>query len=154
MKHVIILLLSFLSAQGIAQNADNKAVVERLFLEGWNKKEFSGFQSQLGDSVSFHLNNFHFYTNAAELVQLVDSWHNAFEDFRFEILHLVEQDDIVAVNLRYTGVQVAEFMGVPAQTNNIDVSEMMFFRFENGKLVEAWELYDHDGMINQMKGNN
>lgn len=153
MRQVIILLLVFLPGYGIAQNIDHKTVIERLFLEGWNKKEFSGFQAHLGDSVLFHLNNFHFYTNATELVQLVDNWHNAFENFRFDILHLVEQDDIVAVNLRYTGVQVADFMGVPSQNNNINVSEMMFFRFEKGKLVEAWELYDHDGMISQMKGN-
>ncbi len=81
-------------------------------------------------------------------------WHNAFEDFRFELLHVVGEDDIVAINLRYSGKHVKEFMGIQPNQKEISVTEMMFFRFEKGKLREAWEVYDQLGMLNQMQGNN
>jgi hypothetical protein len=32
----------------------------------------------------------------------------------------------------------------------INVTEMMFLRFENGKVVEAWEDYDEQGMLQQL----
>lgn len=154
MKNLIIILLLFTGNIVSAQSSDNLTVVEKLFLEGWNNKDLSNVREHIRDTVSFHLNNFHFKTTAAELEQLIDYWHNAFEDFKFEIINLVGKDDIVAVNLRYTGKHVAEFMGVKSKNKEISVSEMMFFRFENGKIAEAWEIYDEKGMLSQMTDDN
>ena len=66
----------------------------------------------------------------------------------------MQEGDIVAANLRYRGKHIKEFMGIQPNETEISVSEMMFFRFENGKLVEAWELFDESGMQQQMKKGN
>ncbi|RZW39368.1 MAG: hypothetical protein EX263_13670 [Flavobacteriaceae bacterium] len=108
----------------------------------------------MGDTVSFHLNNYHFNTNANDLEQLINMWHGAFEDFKFEIINIIESNDIVAINLRYSGKHIGDFMGIKPKNKEINVSEMMFFRFDHGKLVEAWELYDEKGMFSQMTSDN
>jgi len=138
---------------GNAQSLDNRKVVEQLFLEGWNERTIEGIRDRIADTVTFHLNNYHFTTNAQELEQLINTWHNAFDDFQFEIISLVSEGDMVAINLRYTGKHVKEFMGVAPRNNEVSVSEMMFFRFEEDKMVEAWEVYDEKGMLAQMKGS-
>ena len=148
-----MLCLVFQGTIGFAQNYSNKQTVEDLFLKIWNEKDFQALENMPGDTISFHWNNFHFKTNKTELGQLVEMWHRSFEDFKFEILGILAEDELVSVNLRYTGKHVNEFMGTPALGNEIDVSEMMFFRFEDGVLKEAWELYDEKGMLTQMTKN-
>lgn len=154
MKNLIFIFLVSSGYFLTAQSLDNQKVVEKLFVEGWNKKDLSNIREYIGDTVSFHLNNYHFKTNLTELTQLINLWHNSFEDFKFEIINIISKDDIVAINLRYTGKHVAEFMGVKPKNKEISVSEMMFFRFENGKIVEAWELYDEKGMVFQMTNDH
>jgi|GEM_PF-2090952 len=153
-KFGIGILLIFMSLFLRAQEGENKKIIEDLFLKVWNQKEFHVLDQLPGDTISFHWNNYHFITNKKELKDLIAMWHHSFEDFKFELLHLVEDGNLVAVNLRYTGKHVKDFMGVPALGNNIDVSEMMFFRFEDGLLKEAWEIYDEKGMEGQMKKEN
>lgn len=154
MKTLCPLLALFLAIQvnlGFAQHHENKQIIEDLFLKIWNQKDFQTLKEMPGDTITFHWNNFHFKTNKTELGQMVEMWHQSFEDFKFEILGILAEGDLVAVNLRYTGKHVNTFMGTPALGNEIDVSEMMFFRFEDGVLKEAWELYDERGMAAQMK---
>lgn len=154
MKKIILFTVVLSGCLMTAQKMDNQKVVEKLFMEGWNEKNLSNVKGHIGDTVSFHLNNIHFNTTVTELEQLIQVWHAAFQDFKFEIIDILSSDDIVAVNLRYTGKHVADFMGIKPKNNEISVSEMMFFRFDNGRLVEAWELYDEKGMYSQMTSDN
>ena len=154
MKEFIFILLLFTGNLVSAQSLDHQTVIKKLFLEGWNKKDLSNVRGHMGDTVTFHLNNSHFKTNVTELEQLIHYWHNAFKNFKFEIIDIVGKDDIVAINLKYTGTHVAEFMGVEPKNKEISVSEMMFFRFDKGKMVEAWEIYDEKAMLNQMTSEN
>lgn len=146
----LIISLFFIGNYVLAQEAVNKQMVEDLFLKIWNEQDYTALANLKGDTIAFHLNNYHFKTNKKELSQLVEMWHRSFDNFKFEIIGILAEGDWVAANLRYTGKHVNEFMGTPALGNTIDVSEMMFFRFENGILKEAWELYDEKGMLSQM----
>jgi predicted ester cyclase len=151
MKSFVLGILLFIPFISNSQTLDNKKVIESLFLEGWNDKNFEVFKEQVNDTITFHFNNQHFKTSFMDLKYLVNMWHNAFQNFSFEISHIIAEGDLVAANLRFSGKHVNEFMGVKPKNNEISVSEMMFFRFEEGKLVEAWEVYDERGMLNQMK---
>jgi predicted ester cyclase len=43
-----------------------------------------------------------------------------------------------------------DWFGLPATGNEMNGTEMMFFRFENGRVVEAWEDYDEYVMRRQL----
>lgn len=153
MKYLVLLSLFLGPYLSPAQSLSNQAVVEKIFLEAWNRKDLSNVREYMTDTVSFHFNNFHFKTHITELEQLIEQWHAAFENFRFEIINIVSDGNMVAINLRFTGKHVGEFMGIAPKHNDINVSEMMFFRFDEGKVVEAWELYDENSMVSQMTGD-
>ncbi len=51
----------------------------------------------------------------------------------------------------FTGTHLGEWQGLPPTGQKIEVEEMMFFRFEKGKIVELWEVYDEASMIGQIK---
>jgi predicted ester cyclase len=155
-KPIILILLLFSVFSGISQSIpdDNKKIVTKLFLEVWNKKDFSELDKIWGDSVELHFGSGNFHVTATDLINLIESWHQAFPDFQFKINHIIAEDDVVAINVNYEGTQSKKFMNIEPLNNNINVSEMMFFKLKEGQLVEAWELYDELGMQKQMKGEH
>ena len=43
-------------------------------------------------------------------------------------------------------------MGVDSTGRTVSVTEMMFFRLDGGRVVEAWEDYDEYGLRRQLTG--
>ena len=41
-------------------------------------------------------------------------------------------------------------MGIPATNNEVEIAGMTLLRFEDGKAVEDWGLYDALGMMQQL----
>ena len=67
------------------------------------------------------------------------------------IRHLVAQDDLVAVSLTFQGTHEGTWLGIPGSGRVVTVEEMMFFRFEEGILVEMWEVFDEKGLRDQIE---
>ena len=122
--------------------AHNKEVIRILFEEVWNEKNFDNFNKKVASPVTMHFRGASFPTNIDDLRKLVDYWHQAFSDLHYEIGHLIAEDDMVAVRLTVSGKHTGTWEGMSATGHAIKFSEMMFFRFENGIIVEMWEDYD------------
>jgi predicted ester cyclase len=68
-------------------------------------------------------------------------------------LHQVICDgDVVAANMTKTATQIAEWRGIESTGKSFQVDEMMFFRFEDDKIVEIWEVYDEILLLEQLRG--
>ena len=81
----------------------------------------------------------------------VNLWRGAFPDFHFVIGDLIAEGDLVAARVRFTGTHTGDdWFGLAATGKSIDVTEMMFFRFEQGLVVEVWEDYDEYVMRQQL----
>ncbi len=131
---------------------DNAELVRRLFEEGWNSRSFDFLVGRTADRIPFHYNGEAIEVTPESLPPLVDAWHDAFPDLRMSIRHLVAADDMVAVSLTFRGTHEGDWLGIPASGRQVEVEEMMFFRFDGGVLVEMWELFDDDGMKRQLRG--
>jgi steroid delta-isomerase-like uncharacterized protein len=117
----------------------------------WNTGDVSGLESALAaDSMLFHYRGSSDYTSLAELERLISHWRSAFPDFRMELLDLVSDTGMVAARVRYSGTHQGVWFGVPPTGRSVSVDEMMFFRFENGQLVELWEVDDQLSMRIQL----
>ena len=156
MRVIILTFLLFSVFSGISQSVpdDNKEIVTKLFLEVWNKKDFSELEKLLSDSVELHFGSGNFNLAPTDFINIIESWHEAFPDFQFKINHIIAEDDVVAINVNYVGTHSKKFMNIEPLNNKINVSEMMFFKLKEGQIVEAWELYDELGMQKQMKREN
>jgi len=82
------------------------------------------------------------------LVQLV---LRAIPDIHYEIEQIVAKDDRVAVQLRGTGTHRGEFLGVAGTGKRIEWNGINIYRFEDGKVIETWQLLDVWGLMRQMR---
>lgn len=128
-----------------------KQVIRSIFEHGWNQEQYDSFSEFLNENVFLNFRGTRHVTNLVELKQLVTFWRTAFPDLTFEILDIIAETDLVAANLVFTGTHTGEWQGIPPSGQKIRVEEMMFFRFENGKIVEMWEVYDEAAMLDQIK---
>lgn len=126
-------------------------IVRAIFEEGWNRGEFDSFAPYLADEILFHWRGERLKTNLADLRRLVDAWHASFPDLHFEIVDILVDGNRAAVNLVFAGTQTGTWKDLPPSGRRARVQEMMFFRFEDGRLVELWEVFDEWELRRQLK---
>ena len=77
----------------------------------------------------------------------------AFPDFQYTINAMIAEGDKVVVRTVWHGTQSKAFMGIESSGKRIDnVSEIIFYRLENGKIVERWTQLDLHSLFKKMKG--
>lgn len=153
-----IISLSFLlfafSSKGQSPQ-ENKKVITRYLLEIFNGKKLE----QLGEVfperfVRHDLNDSTdtWMTVADQQKRLADLFH-AFPDFHYTIGDIIAEGDKVVVRAVWHGTQKNTFMKVESLGNRIDsVSEIIFYRLENGKIIERWTQLDLHNLFKKMKG--
>lgn len=134
-------------------SAKRKQIVRAIFEEGWNRQEFESFAEHLDDEVVFNYRGDRIATNLAGLKELVAMWRQAFPDLEFRIVDVVGEGSLVAINLVLTGTHLGDWMGIPATGREVSVDEMMFFRFDDDKVVELWEVIDEHEIRNQLQSS-
>ena len=87
-----------------------------------------------------------------ECIGILKGTEKIFPDMRVELLDLIEENDKVAVRLRFTGTHSAELCGVPATGKKISFEALEIFRMENQKIAESWG-YWPDMQIKEMLRN-
>jgi steroid delta-isomerase-like uncharacterized protein len=63
---------------------------------------------------------------------------SAFPEDTVTIDEIVAEGDLVSYRGTETGTHRAEFLGIPATGKSATWTEIQFFRFQNGKVVEHW----------------
>jgi predicted ester cyclase len=83
-------------------------------------------------------------------VNLVQMVLRAIPDIHYEILQIVAKDDRAAAHLRGTGTHRGEFLGVAGTGKRLEWNTINIYRFEDGKVIETWQLLDVWGLMRQM----
>ena len=125
-------------------------LVRTMFEDVWSTGDVTPLLGASADSVLFHYRGTSSYTSVSGLEGLIQHWKSAFPDFRMELHDIVAGGDLVAARVTYSGTHEGEWFGIPATGKQVSVDEMMFFRFEDGRLVEMWEVDDQLTMRTQM----
>jgi steroid delta-isomerase-like uncharacterized protein len=128
----------------------NREIIRMIFEEGWNNAKFDNVAAHLAEAMTFHFRGHDIPDSLDNLKRLVAGWRSAFPDLRFTIEDMLADDDRVAVRMTMTGTHQGTWKQIPATGKHITVTAMMFFRFENGLLVETWEDYDEYGLYQQL----
>jgi steroid delta-isomerase-like uncharacterized protein len=128
----------------------NREVIRMIFAEGWNNAEFENLGPHLAPAMTFHFRGHDIPDSLEHLKHLVANWRGAFPDLRFTIEDMLAGGERVAARLVLTGTHQGTWKDIPATGKHIRVTVMMFFRFENGLLVETWEDFDEYGMRQQL----
>ena len=65
-----------------------------------------------------------------------------FSDYRGEIQEILAEGDRIVVRTLWTGTQDGPFLGLPPSGRKLSFTTADFFRIENGKLAEHWDVVD------------
>ena len=77
---------------------------------------------------------------------------DAFPDFHYTVSDIIAEEDKVVVRAVFQGTQKNPFMKTESSGNGVNVSEIIFYRLKNGKIVERWTQLDLYNLFKEMKG--
>jgi predicted ester cyclase len=75
-----------------------------------------------------------------------------FSDMRIEIEFLLAEGDKVDCHFVFHARHARPFAGIEARGNPIRLPAISTFRIANGRLAEAWEIFDSASLLQQMRG--
>jgi steroid delta-isomerase-like uncharacterized protein len=117
----------------------------------WTKRNYDLIRSSCApDMVYYSPSNTKQLDNIEKLIEFAEVYFASFPNYEVSIEDGIAKGDKVALRAIWRGANEGEFMGIPATGNKIEFGQTLFFRFENGKIVEMWEDYDSLGMMQQL----
>lgn len=134
---------------------ENKKIITRYLLEIFSGKKLDRLNEVFPEKFVRHdLNDSTdtWMTIADQQKRLRDLF-DAFPDFYYTIGDIIAEGDKVVVRAVWHGTQKKTFMKTESRGNRIDsVSEIIFYRLENGKIAERWTQLDLFTLFKKMKG--
>src|SRR5262249_35836681 len=129
----------------------NKTVI-RSFIDAWNSRDFDRFDALMAPGAVLHIGGGDVPCDPAGTRALAEEWTTAFPDWRFSLLDLIAEGDRVVAHMPYSGTQRGAIVGVEPTGRSCTVDEIVIFRIGDGKIAEAWEVFDEAGMWRQLGG--
>jgi steroid delta-isomerase-like uncharacterized protein len=132
-----------------SMSASNRAIVQRLFNEGLNNRDFSVIAELFGDCI-YHLPLIGELRGEA-LKQFFAYIFDAFPDAQRTVEEQVTDDNqTVVTRWRATGTHQGEFMGIAPTGKRITITGISIHRIASGKIVEEWQEWDSLGLMQQL----
>lgn len=136
--------------QTTSQKQQIQEAVHSMFEDGWNRGDLASFDETVADSVLFHYAGAPRTLTRDEMSQFIVRWREAFLDLRMKLEELLIEDNLAAARLTLTGRHEGPWAGAEPTGDQVSMALMMFFRFEDGKMVELWEVDDQLGFRRQL----
>jgi predicted ester cyclase len=139
----LILALLILAGAFPASAADleaNKRLYRDLLETVVNKRQPDAFDRFIADGMIEH--NPNIPQGLAGRKQFLTNLLAGFSDYHGEIQEILAEGDKIVVRTLWTGTQDGPFLGQPATGRKLRFTTADFFRIENGKLAEHWDVVD------------
>jgi predicted ester cyclase len=153
-----IIILSFtsfaFSAKG-QSSEENKKVIVHYLLEIINNRKLDLLGEVFAEKFIRHdLNDStDTWMTIAEQQKRLSDLFQAFPDFYYTIGDIIAEGDKVVVRAVWHGTQKNTFMKTESTGNRLNyLSEIIFYRLENRKIVERWVQLDLYTLFKKMKG--
>jgi steroid delta-isomerase-like uncharacterized protein len=80
----------------------------------------------------------------------LQTWAAAFPDLEIRIDDTIAEGDRAALRMRLRGTHTGTFAGIPASGRQFEVRSTDVVRIADGRIAEAWPLYDLAGLLVQV----
>jgi steroid delta-isomerase-like uncharacterized protein len=134
-------------------STSHAGIIREIFDRAWNRADFDGLDRFFPADFAFHYRRATRMMNLEDLERTVAAWRRAFPDLHFSVQDLVEQGDLVAARLTHAGTHKGPIREFGATGRRFEIDAMYFFRFEDDRLVEVWEVDDESAMWEQLRGS-
>jgi predicted ester cyclase len=75
----------------------------------------------------------------------------AFPDYRWDLRHLLVEDDWIAAHFADSGTHQGQAFGVPATGRRVSTQEFAFYRIADGRIAEVWVTADNLRILDQLR---
>ncbi|TMJ31553.1 MAG: ester cyclase [Alphaproteobacteria bacterium] len=136
---ILALLIAVASTTASAADLEANKRLYRDFLETViNQRQPDAADRFVADGLIEHNPNI----RAAGRKQFLANVLAGFSDYRGEIQEILAEGDKIVVRTLWTGTQDGPFLGLPPSGRKLQFTTADFFRIENGKLAEHWDVVD------------
>jgi steroid delta-isomerase-like uncharacterized protein len=129
----------------------NKLNARRIVDESWNKHNTKSLDELFTNDAPLHdpqnPNNLRGVQGAKATIE---TFLTAFPDLKITIEKEIAEGDYVVQHLRAIGTNTGPFNGMPATGKKSNTTGVMTTKFNNGKVVEAWSIFDSYGLMQQL----
>jgi predicted ester cyclase len=136
----ILACLAILTSASAAEPDANKQLYRSYIEEVWNKRNPSAVDQYL--TANFIEHNQNLPPGLDGRKQFIASVLAGFSDYHAEIQEVLVEGDKVVARVLWTGTQDGPFLGRAATGKKLRFSTADFFRIENGKFAEHWDVVD------------
>ncbi|MCC6961551.1 MAG: ester cyclase [Dehalococcoidia bacterium] len=84
------------------------------------------------------------------VADLLSALLNGSPDLQVVIQDIFADGDRVAARVTVEGTHTGELFGLPGSGRRFAVNELLFYRVENGRIAETWQLLDLAGLKSQL----
>lgn len=129
---------------------DELEAVRALFEQIWNRENFDPVESVFANEFEFHTGGTTHTMNLSDLREFVRRWHIGFPDTHFDVHAIVASGNRAAAHATLRGTHSGPWGDLVPTGRSINVEHMFFFRFEEGRMVEVWEVLDSSELRSQL----
>jgi len=127
----------------------NRETISRFVNEVINKKNLTVIDEIIHPNYVYRTPDQELHGRQA-LGQLFTDYQTALPDLHVNIDDLVCTNDRAVLLFTLTGTHEKDFMGIPVTCKQVNVNGITCSRFENGQIIEEWELLDQLSMFRQL----
>jgi len=132
---------------------DNKRLVRRLY-EETDKQNFAALDEFFSNDLIDHdpppIPDLK--PGLEGIKQAFKVFASAYPDGTHVIQDLIAEGDRVVVRVSGTGTQTGEFKGIKPTGKKVEMTGIVIYRFEGGKIVERWAQHNFLGFVMQQLG--
>ncbi len=135
----------------MSADADNKAIVRRLYEEVWNKRKLDLISEIISPSHALHAPNISGSSLGPEAYKRqILLFLAGYSDLRFNIEDMIAEQDKVVACWTFSGTHRGDYMGIPATNKKVSVDGMTIHHVAGGKIMDSYSNWDALGMMQQL----
>jgi steroid delta-isomerase-like uncharacterized protein len=129
---------------------ENKTIVRRFF-ELYDSGQIDVIEQEILDpDAVIYLSGMPGPLNREAFKQTGLAFHAAFPDHRSVIEDQIAEGDKVVTRSTFFGTHHNELQGIPPTGKHVTFTQVNIHRVANGKIVEAWAMFDQFGLMQQL----
>ena len=129
---------------------ENKALVRRVVEEAWNRGNLEVIDEIFAPDYTEHILRPGQEAGIEGYKARVLTTRAAFPDLVCDVQDLIAEDDRIALRYTLRGRHDGELAGIPASGQRMSSDGMAFARFQNGRIVERWQVHDELALLQQI----
>ncbi len=122
-----------------------------MFYEVYNDHKMDLWEKALTENYQAHVNG-QLIPNRGVGKGFVEAIHTAFPNLKYTLDDTIINNDKVVTRWTAVGTHTGDFFGMPPTNKNVTMLGITIFLIRDGKIGELWDVWDQNGLMQQLNG--